>query len=369
MGLADRDYNRTAPPRARPPRARTGWSANTIFIAICCAVFLLDGFLPRNTLVITRRWNVSDDAKLAEIRDAGVQTKWVEIPSNRNGPVPLVLVPQQVPNEAARSVKPLAIAEAARVSPIQAWLQFTTAQAVIEFDPVGKMTGGEVWRFLGYGLLHVNLTHLILNMIGLWIFGPLVEARLGPKRYLALVLTSIISGALLFLTLNGAGVAWLNLTGTTVGGLLFSDPHTPLIGASGGVYGVILAAAWLFPKEEILLFFAIPMRLSLFAFGLVAVSVFTLLMAGRNAGGEAAHLGGALAGWFVIRKPHLLDDFFDLFGRRRAPSVARGPTDAEIDRILDKVRENGLGALSEKERAALRAASDARGGGAHGRRI
>ncbi|MFM7134482.1 MAG: rhomboid family intramembrane serine protease [Planctomycetota bacterium] len=367
MGLADRDYNRSPQRSTRSLGARRpNWSANLIFIVVCCAVYLLDAFLSARPVdVQVGEWEVVDQAKLSEIVSSGIPTKAVKV-DKRSGGVSLVyLVPAEVPDKMVRFVTPLAVTEVISVSPLRAWLQFTTAQAIIEFDPLGHMQGGEVWRFLGYGLLHVNLTHLIFNMIGLWIFGPIVEARLGPRRYLALVLTSIIAGALLFLLLNGAGIAWLKLTKQTVGGLLFTDPYTPLIGASGGVYGVILAAAWLYPKEEILFLFVIPMRLSLFAIGLVAMSVFTLLQAGQNAGGEAAHLGGAMAGWLVVRKPHLLDDFFDLFGRRRAPAQV-APGTAEIDRILDKVRDHGLGSLTERERATLRSASEARGGSGGG---
>ena len=101
------------------------------------------------------------------------------------------------------------------------------------------------------------------------------------------------------------------------------------------------------------------------------MAVFALLTSGQNAGGEAAHLGGAIAGWWVARRPHLLDDFFDLFGRRVSPRSTRPlPVDErEIDRILDKVRDKGLASLSERERETLRTAGSggANGRGVHGR--
>ncbi|MFM7051104.1 MAG: hypothetical protein ACKOYN_03095, partial [Planctomycetota bacterium] len=95
----------------------------------------------------------------------------------------------------------------------------------------------------------------------------------------------------------------------------------------------------------------------------------------QNAGGEAAHLGGGLAGWLIIRHPRLLEDFFDflrfldplfdrLRGRRAAQSTPfrRSVTDEDIDRILVKVREHGLASLNARERAALKAAGDAPSG-------
>jgi hypothetical protein len=165
-----------------------------------------------------------------------------------------------------------------------------------------------------------------------------------------------------------------------VPGLLFNNPYLPLIGASAGVYGVILAAAWLRPDEDILLLFVFPVPLRYFALAIIGIAILTLIQNGNNAGGEAAHLGGAIAGWWIAQRPHLLDDFFPFFHRfdgRRAARPARGaasssrgaasarsnapsgaPSDAEIDRILDKVREQGLASLTERERTALRNATD-----------
>jgi hypothetical protein len=99
-------------------------------------------------------------------------------------------------------------------------------------------------------------------------------------------------------------------------------------------------------------------RIRVLALVLLGLAVWALLSSGRNAGGEAAHLGGALAGWWVARRPHLLDDFFDLFGRRISPRNTRPlPIDErEVDRILAKVRAQGLGSLNERERTVLRSA-------------
>jgi hypothetical protein len=179
-------------------------------------------------------------------------------------------------------------------------------------------------------------------------------------------------GAFLFLLLNALGLAWYSWKGEQflLPGLLFNDPYLPLIGASGGVYGIILAAAWLRPDDDILVFYVLPVRFKHFALVLIGVSVLTLLQNGANAGGEAAHLGGAIAGWWVAQRPHLLDDFFDFLGRATpkgraklaggaSAAARRAPDTAEVDRILDKVRENGLQSLTERERETLRAATDA----------
>ena len=150
--------------------------------------------------------------------------------------------------------------------------------------------------------------------------------------------------------LNVAGLSVLGATGGEfiVPGLLFNNPYLPLIGASAGVYGVILAAAWLRPNEEILLLYVLPIPLRYFAMAIIAIAVLTLLRNGQNSGGEAAHLGGAIAGWWIAQRPHL----------RPAKAIKPSASDAEIDRILDKVGAQGLSSLSERERESLRNASN-----------
>ena len=157
--------------------------------------------------------------------------------------------------------------------------------------------------------------------------------------------------------------AWL-------GWLLFNDVRTPLIGASAGVFGVIMAGAYLSPNAIVLLFFILPMRLVTLAYGLVALAIVTLIWSGPNAGGEAAHLGGAIAGFYFIRRPAHLHGFFDFLGwadptshhyRRNRPGRRKLPRSApgrdEVDRILDKVKERGLKSLTAKEKRILQDAS------------
>jgi len=85
--------------------------------------------------------------------------------------------------------------------------------------------------------------------------------------------------------------------------------------------------------------------------------------AGTGAGGDAAHIGGAIAGWFFIRNAHLLRDFFDVFGdsrRGRRRTRGSGPSQREVDRIFDKIRDKGMESLSEKEKQILARASEAK---------
>ncbi len=209
--------------------------------------------------------------------------------------------------------------------------------------------GIEMWRFVTFQFLHANWVHLAMNMFGLWVFGGIVESQLGFKKYAAFYLVCGIFGAVGYLALNflGAGL------GLQLPGLLFDNLRTPLVGASAGVFGVIMACAYIAPQERvILILLPVPLRLWMLAYGYVAIAAFNLLSGGRNAGGDAAHIGGAVAGYFFIRNSHLLRDFFDIFGDSRKPP-ARGD-DREVDRILDKTRAEGIGSLTEAERETLR---------------
>ena len=112
------------------------------------------------------------------------------------------------------------------------------------------------------------------------------------------------------------------------------------------------------------LFFMFPMKLRTLAYGLVLVSFVMLLWGVDNAGGEASHLGGAVAGWYLIRNSHHLHGFFDVLGRVDPSShhyrEKRGARSlqSEADRVLDRMRESGKGfdGLSERDRATLRRA-------------
>ena len=223
--------------------------------------------------------------------------------------------------------------------------------------------GLEVWRLITFQFLHDNrsIIHLFFNMFGLWIFGSMVEQTLGSRKYLAFYLVCGIFGGLMYLLLNLMGTWQINLPGA-----LAIRPDTPLIGASAGVFGVIMACAYIAPNSIVqLLFPPIPLKMKWMAYGYVGLALFNLLSKGSNAGGDAAHIGGAIAGAFFVRNHHLLSDFFDVLSdSRKTASSSRGrrrrfssANEAEIDRILAKVSTQGLGSLTEPEKRTLAADS------------
>jgi membrane associated rhomboid family serine protease len=165
------------------------------------------------------------------------------------------------------------------------------------FSPQSAVYHLQIWRFITFQFLHAGIGHIFFNMLALYYFGPMIENYLGPRRYLAFYLLCGVSGAAMFLALMFAG-------------LLQVSPTTMLIGASAGILGVLAAAATVAPDRPIMLIFP-PVSLSLrvLAWIFIGIAVLTVLQNGLNAGGEAAHLGGAAMGFALIRKPSLLNVF------------------------------------------------------------
>lgn len=232
------------------------------------------------------------------------------------------------------------------MDPIEALGHFSTAKGFSEL---------QVWRLVTFQFLHSGFDHILFNMFGLFIFGPLVEQQLGGRRFLAFYLTCGIFGGLMYLLLNLVGFLGLPLPGA-----LHTDIWTPLIGASAGVFGVLMACAFIAPKAMVrLLFPPIALEMRWLVYTYFALAMWNLIVAGHNQGGDAAHVGGALAGFYFIRRPWLLHDFFDVFkdSRDKPPSDREGgkphKSDREVDRILDKISDGGMQSLSERERKVL----------------
>jgi len=238
--------------------------------------------------------------------------------------------------------------------------------------------GLEFWRFLTFQFLHANMMHILFNMFGLWVFGRQVEEHLGSKRYLAFYLTCGAAGGMAYFLLNALGNAFYGMNWPMIPGLIFHDTRVPLVGASAGVFGVIMACAYQSPNTVVQLMFPpIPLRMRTMAYAYVGISLASLLLGTANQGGEAAHLGGAIAGYFLIRNHHVLRDFFDVFSdSRKPPKPTRKPAKqnewiskreqtlrsaqeeaAEVDRILAKVKAETIASLTAKERETLHRAS------------
>jgi membrane associated rhomboid family serine protease len=140
------------------------------------------------------------------------------------------------------------------------------------------------WQVVTYAFLHGDTLHLFFNMLGLWMFGAEIERLWGRNRYLQFLLVSVLTAA----------AAQLLIT-------YFTGSRAPTVGASGGLYGLLLAFGMLFPNRTIMpLFPPIPMKARTFV---IVFGVLELLLGlwGRSGIAHFAHLGGMLGGYLMIR--------------------------------------------------------------------
>lgn len=382
MGLADRNYMRPEGGRSArrtfTPGPRVGlgfgFSVTTWLIILCVAVFVIDGFLRPRMVLDHTRWasgvDVNDAAQMRDLRKRLTVGPMQERKAlDQRGRAVVVGGERTLDDAGGRTIG----IEVYRPEPfLHSLLYFSTSRALVHQAPDGSLRGFEFWRFIGFQFLHGSIWHLGFNMLGLFMFGPVVERTLGSKRYLAFYLLCGICGALFYLILNALGYYSVVAFGAKAAGLipflLINDPNTPLVGASAGVFGVLMAGAKLVPHEMVYIYGILPVRLDVMAYGLVIIALLTVFFRGSNAGGEAAHIGGAIAGFYFIRRTHHLHGFFNLLGRvdptsrtRRARAGARWKPDderIEVDRILAKLHEHGLQSLTAAERETLRHASE-----------
>ena len=158
--------------------------------------------------------------------------------------------------------------------------------ALWPLQPVDGQVYFRFWQILSYAFLHStdNYMHLVVNMWGLWMFGEAVEYAVGPRRLLALYFAAVVTAALTQLVVPA----------------LFGAPPEPTIGASGGVFGVMLAFGMLFPRAKILLFFIVPMPAYVFV-PLAALLELLLGVTGTQTGvAHFAHLGGLIGAGLVV---------------------------------------------------------------------
>lgn len=337
MGVADREYVRAGPRSGSGVGRLSGLSFNTWLIIINIVVFVVDPMLSQFRQPVVVRQQV--DA--ASVRQQLVLTPLTS-------PLPAIGTTQVQTFIDPRTGQPVGQRTTVVMPPLQAIGRFSTADAFVHLIGSTPIFGLEVWRFITFQFLHGGVLHLALNMLGLWVFGGLVEQQLGRRRYAAFYLACGMAGAMAYLLLNFLG----SQLGVRLPGVLTGDPYTTLIGASAGVFGVIMAAAKIAPDDKVLLIFPpVPLRLKYLAYGYVLLALANLLGGGNNAGGDAAHVGGAIAGYFLIRHTHVLRDFLDIFGRGSARRGSSGRD--EVDRILEKVSTTGLGSLTETERRIL----------------
>ena len=231
------------------------------------------------------------------------------------------------------------------------------------------------WTVFTYMFVHAGLWHVLWNMLALYFFGRIFLNFYSVRHFVGIYILGGLFGALFFVLAYNV--------------FPYFGPYLPfsrLVGASAAVLAIVVATAVRSPHYRINLLLVGSVKLSTFA--LVTVAISFLMLSGDNAGGNFAHLGGAFAGWLVadllnkgkdmtqvVNKP--IDWVSSLLTRLRAPrkkkpkfTYTRGgrsadydynarkkADEAEVDRILEKVKKGGYASLSEEEKRRLFEAS------------
>jgi membrane associated rhomboid family serine protease len=230
------------------------------------------------------------------------------------------------------------------------WQQQLPQQASA-FVLVPALLPARPWTAFTYMFLHADFGHILFNMLSLFFFGPQVEERLGGRRFLILYFISGLTGA--------------------VASAVFT-PYVRIVGASGAIFGVMLAFARFWPHAQILIWGIIPVQARVLV---VIMTVLALLGGARLLEPNVAHfahLGGFLGGWLVLRvyAARKTDGVLRSATAVAAPGPApnavtterwkRIPLDQlhpvnreEVERVLAKLDGLGAGSLTPEERAFL----------------
>ena len=265
-----------------------------------------------------------------------------------------------------------------------------------------------IWQFFTYMFMHGGFTHILMNMFMLWMFGMVVENVWGPRKFLFYYIVCGVGAGLCqelaqYATYLVEGLANFDSVrvGTTV---LPMDVYLNMmntVGASGAIYGVLLAFGMLFPEERMFIIpIPIPIKAKWIVMGSIVVELFSAIGTSNDGVAHLAHLGGMLFGFILIRywKKHPYSGYGDFgmnrghqfFDRMKNSWEQRGGHDTrnatngnsgswtntsqssdannrsdwdynahkkqqqeEVDRILDKIRKSGYDSLTKDEKQKL----------------
>ena len=253
-----------------------------------------------------------------------------------------------------------------------------------------------IYQFITYMFLHGGFTHILFNMFALWMFGSVIERVWGPKKFLFYYICCGVGAGFTqelvqYITYSMEGIAayqYVNAGGVQ----MTTDAYINLwttIGASGAVYGILLAFGMIFPNERLFIIpFPFPIKAKWLIVGYIAIELFSAMSGPGDGVAHMAHLGGMLFGFLLIRYWQKHPDSSAGFGRSRGQeffdnlkrrydarqgqqhmkaehtSAPRRETDEEynarqrknqeeVDAILDKIRKSGYDSLTKEEKKKL----------------
>ena len=254
----------------------------------------------------------------------------------------------------------------------------------------------QIYQFFTYMFLHGGLTHIFFNMFALWMFGSVIERVWGPKKF---IFYYIVCGIGAGITQELVQYATYTIEGisayqyVSAGGVqMTTDAYINLwttIGASGAVYGILLAFGMIFPNERLFIIpFPFPIKAKWLIVGYIAIELFSAMTGPGDGVAHMAHLGGMLFGFLLIRYWQKHPNSSQSFGRSRGQeffenmkrrydqrqqqnnrmkaeqtdprresdeeyNARKRKNQEEVDAILDKIRKSGYDSLTKEEKKKL----------------
>jgi membrane associated rhomboid family serine protease len=206
---------------------------------------------------------------------------------------------------------------------------------------------GYIWQIFTYMFLHGGLFHLFFNMFALWMFGPPIEQQWGTRQFVKYY----------FYTGIGAGIFTF---------VLSINSTIPTIGASGAIFGILVAYALLFPDSIIYLWFLFPVKAKYLVIFFGILELIASINYTPDGIGHFAHLGGMVVGYLYLKSDWRTAHFFRFFRemkyRRKLKALNKKHKETEklmsqVDQILDKINKVGYENLSKAEKKILEKAS------------
>jgi membrane associated rhomboid family serine protease len=165
-----------------------------------------------------------------------------------------------------------------------AWREATTYLGLV---PVLVLRQGWLWQLVTYMFVHGGITHILLNMLALFMFGGQIERRLGSNEYLAYYFVSGVGAGLVTLVMNG--LVWKSMA------------MVPVVGASGAIYGLLLAYATLFPDSVIFVLGILPLRAPVAVLLFAAIALVSQFLNLQSGVAHLTHLSGLAFGYLYFR--------------------------------------------------------------------
>lgn len=203
-----------------------------------------------------------------------------------------------------------------------------------------------IWQFASYMFVHAGLWHLVVNMLMLWFFGPAIENAWGRKTFLTYY----------FFCGIGAGLCSF---------LTSVNSFVPVIGASGAIFGILVAYALMFPETVILMFFIFPMKIRHAVLFLAGINLLGALSTPNAGIAYFAHLGGGLFGYLYLKNEWIRRSLAHWRfspssvahkakeNKRKKRELSEKELNRQVDQILDKISEQGIESLTRKEKQIL----------------